>query len=103
MTDFMKMMKQAQQIQAKMAKLEEELAHEEVEAASGGGAVTARMNGKQVLLKVSIREDVFREGDREMLEDLVLAAVNEAHQKAADLAKERMAAITGGMKMPGLM
>lgn len=103
MTDFMKMMKQAQQIQAKMAKLEEELAHEEVEAASGGGAVTARMNGKQVLLKVSIRDDVFRDGDREMLEDLVLAAVNEAHQKAADLAKERMAAITGGMKMPGLM
>lgn len=103
MADFMKMVKQAQQIQARMAKLEDELAREEVEAASGGGAVTARMNGKQVLLKLSIRDDVFQDGDREMLEDLILAAVNEAHQKASDLAKERMAAITGGMKLPGLM
>lgn len=103
MADFMKMVKQAQQIQAKMAKLEEELAREEVEAASGGGAVTARMNGKQVLLKLSIRDDVFKDGDREMLEDLILAAINEAHQKAADLAKDRMAAITGGMNIPGLM
>jgi DNA-binding YbaB/EbfC family protein len=103
MSNMMKMLKQAQQMQAKMAKLEEELEREEVEAASGGGAVIARMNGKQVLLKVTIREDVFKEGDREMLEDLVLAAVNEAHQKAADLAKERMSAITGGMNIPGLM
>lgn len=103
MTNIMKMVKQAQQMQAKMAKLEEELEREELEAASGGGAVIARMNGKQVLLKVTIREDVFKEGDREMLEDLVLAAVNEAHQKAADLAKERMSAITGGMNIPGLM
>jgi DNA-binding YbaB/EbfC family protein len=103
MPDFMKMMKQAQQIQAKMAKLEAELEKEEVEAASGGGAVTVRMSGKQVVLKVSIREDVFQEGDRDMLEDLVLAAVNEAHQKAADLAKDRMSAITGGMNIPGLM
>lgn len=103
MSNLMKMVKQAQQMQAKMAKLEEELEREELEAASGGGAVIARMNGKQVLLKVTIREDVFKEGDREMLEDLVLAAVNEAHQKAADLAKERMSAITGGMNIPGLM
>ncbi len=103
MADFMKMVKQAQQIQAKMAKLEQELEKEEVEAASGGGAVTARMSGKQVLLKISIREDVFKDGDREMLEDLILAAVNEAHQKASELAKERMAAITGGMNLPGLM
>ncbi|MDH4036715.1 MAG: YbaB/EbfC family nucleoid-associated protein [Candidatus Krumholzibacteria bacterium] len=103
MADFMKMVKQAQQMQAKMAKLEAELENEEVEAASGGGAVTARVNGKQVLLKLSIRDDVFKDGDREMLEDLILAAVNEAHQKAADLARERMSAITGGMKIPGLM
>jgi nucleoid-associated protein EbfC len=103
MTDFMKMMKQAQQIQAKMAKLEEELAREEIEAAAGGGAVTARVNGKQVLLKISIREDVFKDGDREMLEDLILAAVNEAHERASDLARERMSAITGGMNLPGLM
>ncbi|HEX5133002.1 MAG TPA: YbaB/EbfC family nucleoid-associated protein [Candidatus Krumholzibacteria bacterium] len=103
MTNIMKMVKQAQQMQAKMAKLEEELAHEEVEAASGGGAVVARMNGRQELLKLTISPDVFKEGDHEMLEDLVVAAVNEAHQKSADLAKERMAAITGGMNIPGLL
>ncbi len=103
MTNFMKMMKQAQQIQAKMAKLDEELVKEEVEASSGGGAVTVRMNGKQELVKLSIRDDVFKDGDREMLEELVTAAVNEAHQKASDLAKDRVAAITGGMNIPGLL
>ncbi len=102
MMDFKKMARQAQQIQAKMAKMEEELAREELEAASGGGAVIARMNGRQELLKVVIRDDVFQEGDREMLEDLIVAAVNEAHQKASELAKDRMAAITGGMNLPGL-
>lgn len=100
--NMMKMMKQAQEMQAKMARLEEDLAREEFEVSSGGGAVTVRMNGKQTVLKLTIREDVIKEGDKEMLEDLVTAAVNEAHQKASDLAKERIAAITGGMKIPGL-
>ena len=96
------MMKQAQEMQAKMAKLEDDLAKEEFEVSSGGGAVTVRMNGKQVLLKLTIREDVVKEGDKEMLEDLITAAVNEAHEKASTLAKERIGAITGGMKIPGL-
>lgn len=100
--NMMKMMKQAQEMQAKMARLEDDLAREEFEVSSGGGAVTVRMNGKQTVLKLTIREDVIKEGDKEMLEDLVTAAVNEAHQKASDLAKERIAAITGGMKIPGL-
>lgn len=100
--NMMKMMKQAQEMQAKMARLEDELAREEFEVSSGGGAVTVRMNGKQTVLKLTIREDVVKDGDKEMLEDLVTAAVNEAHQKASDLAKERIAAITGGMKIPGL-
>jgi DNA-binding YbaB/EbfC family protein len=102
MTNFMKMVKQAQQMQAKMAKLEDELAREEFEVSSGGGAVTIRMNGKQEIVKLSISEAVVKEGDREMLEELVLAAVNEAHHKASELAKERIAAITGGMNIPGL-
>jgi len=102
MTNFMKMVKQAQQMQAKMAKLEDELAREEFEVSSGGGAVTVRMNGKQEMVKLSISEAVIKEGDREMLEDLILAAVNEAHQKASELAKERIASITGGMNIPGL-
>ena len=101
--NMMKMMKQAQEMQAKMARLEEELAREEFEVSSGGGAVTVRMNGKQEVMKLTIREDVLKDGDKEMLEDLVTAAVNEAHQKASDLAKERIAAITGDMKIPGLM
>ena len=100
--NMMKMMKQAQEMQAKMARMEDELAKEEFEVTSGGGAVTVRMNGKQVLLKLTIREDVVKEGDKEMLEDLITAAVNEAHEKASNLAKERIAAITGGMKIPGL-
>ncbi len=100
--NMMKMMKQAQEMQAKMARLEDDLAKEEFELSSGGGAVTVRMNGKQVLLKLSIREDVVKEADKEMLEDLITAAVNEAHEKASNLAKERIAAITGGMKIPGL-
>lgn len=100
--NMMKMMKQAQEMQAKMAKLEDDLAKEEFEVSSGGGAVTVRMNGKQVLLKLTIREDVVKEGDKDMLEDLITAAVNEAHEKASNLAKERIGAITGGMKIPGL-
>jgi len=102
MTNIMKMMKQAQAMQAKMAKMEEELAREEFEVSTGGGAVTVRMNGKQEVLKVTISDAAIKEGDREMLEDMILTAVNEAHQKASDLAKERIASITGGMNLPGL-
>ena len=102
MTNIMKMVKQAQQMQAKMAKLEEELANEEFEVTSGGGAVTVRMNGRQEVLKITISDDAMKAGDREMLEEMILAAVNQAHQKAADVAKERMASITGGMNIPGL-
>jgi len=100
--NMMKMMKQAQEMQAKMARLEDDLAREEFEVSSGGGAVTVRMNGKQEVVKLTIREDVIKDGDKDMLEDLITAAVNEAHEKASNLAKERIAAITGGIKIPGL-
>jgi len=103
MADFKKMMKQAQQVQARMSRLDEELVKEEVEVSSGGGAVTVRMNGRQELLALAIRDDVFEEGDRKMLEEMIVAAVNEAHRKAGDLARERVAAITGGMNLPGLL
>jgi DNA-binding YbaB/EbfC family protein len=102
MTNIMKMVKQAQQMQAKMAKMEEELAREEFEVAAGGGAVTVRMNGKQEIVKLTISEDAMKDGDREMLQEMIMAAVNQAHQKASDLAKERIAAITGGINIPGL-
>lgn len=102
MTNIMKMVKQAQQMQARMAKLEEELAKEEFEVATGGGAVTVRMNGRQEVVKLTISEAAMKEGDREMLEEMVMAAVNQAHQKASEVAKERIASITGGMNIPGL-
>jgi len=102
MTNIMKMVKQAQQMQAKMAKLEEELAKEEFEVTSGGGAVTVRMNGRQTVVKLTISEAAIKEGDREMLEEMIMAAVNQAHEKASEIARERIASITGGMNIPGL-
>jgi DNA-binding YbaB/EbfC family protein len=102
MANFGKMMKQAQQMQAKMAQLQEELAKTEFEVSSGGGMVTVRMNGQQEVLSVKIEDEVFSDGDKEMLEDLIVAAINEARQKAADMAKEQMSSLTGGMNIPGL-
>jgi DNA-binding YbaB/EbfC family protein len=102
MQNFGKLMKQAQEMQARMAKLQEELANTQFEVASGGGMVTVKMNGQQEVLGVRIAPEVFEEGDREMLEDLIVAALNEARRKAAELAKERMASLTGGLNIPGL-
>ena len=102
MANFGKMMKQAQEMQARMAKMQEELGAMEFEASSGGGMVTARINGQQEVLSVSIEDEVFKDGDREMLEDLIVAALGEARKKAADAAKEHMASVTGGLSMPGL-
>jgi DNA-binding YbaB/EbfC family protein len=102
MANIGKLMKQAQQMQAKMAQLQEELAKMEFEVSSGGGMVTVKMNGQQEVLAVTIDEEVFKDGDKEMLEDLIVAAVNEARQKAADVAQEQMSQLTGGMNMPGL-
>jgi DNA-binding YbaB/EbfC family protein len=102
MANFGKMMKQAQEMQARMAKIQEELAGMEFSASSGGGMVTARMNGAQEILSVSIEDEVFKDGDREMLEDLIVAALNEVRIKATEAAKEQMASVTGGMNIPGL-
>jgi DNA-binding YbaB/EbfC family protein len=102
MANIGKMMKQAQEMQAKMAQLQEELAKTEFEVSSGGGMVTVRMNGQQELLSLKIEDEVFTDGDKEMLEDLIVAAVSEARQKAAELAQEQMSSLTGGMNIPGL-
>ncbi len=102
MANIGKLMKQAQEMQAKMAKIQEELAQKEVEASSGGGMVTVRMNGQQEVLAIKIDPEVFKEGDQEMLEDLVVAAVNEARRRSLDLAKEEMSKLTGGLPIPGL-
>ena len=100
-----KLMKQAQEMQSKMAKAQEELGDIEVEGQSGGGMITALVNGKKELLSLNIEDEILEE-DKEMIEDLVVAAVNQAIQNATKAADEKMNSITGGMmgnmKIPGM-
>ncbi len=96
-------MKQAQQMQQKMARMQEELQTREVEASAGGGMVTATVNGAQQLVALKMEPSVIDPEDVEMLQDLVLAAVNEALKKSQAMAQEEMSKITGGMNIPGLM
>ena len=96
-----KIMKQAQKMQAQMAKIQEDLAGEQVEGSAGGGMVTVTCNGQGDVVAVKIEPEVA--GDEvEMLEDLVLAAVNDAIRKSKELANSRMSQLTGGLGMPGL-
>ena len=95
-------MKQAQQMQAKIARVQQELETQEVEATAGGGMVTARANGKQQLLDLKIEKDVVDPEDIEMLQDLVLAAANEAIKKSQEMIQEEMSKVTGGMNIPGM-
>ena len=97
-----KMMKQVQKMQAQMAKLQEELEEKVVEASAGGEAVTVKVNGKQEVLEIKIKPDVVDSDDVEMLEDLVLAAVNEGLRTAQEMVASEMSKITGGMNIPGL-
>ena len=96
------MMRQAQQLQAKLQKTQEELADETVEASSGGGAVTVVATGQQEIRSVKISPEVVDADDVEMLEDLVMSAVNEALRKSQELAASRLGALTGGLNLPGL-
>ena len=97
-------MKQAQKMQEKMGKVQEELALKSVEASSGGGMVTAKVNGKNELLSIAIDKTVVDPEDVEMLEDLVCAAVNEAFKRAQEMISEEMGKVTSGMglNIPGL-
>lgn len=98
-----KMMKQAQQLQAKMLKLQEEMASKTVETTSGGGMVKVVANGKQQLVSIQIEKEVVDPDDVEMLEDLVLAAVNDALIKSHEMVTQEMSKLTGGLNIPGLM
>ena len=95
-------MRQAQELQAKLAKAQEELAQAQVEASSGGGAVTVTANGQQQILSVKISPEAIDPDDAGMLEDLVLAAVNEALTKSREMAAKHMGKLTGGLNIPGL-
>ena len=94
--------RQAQKLQQQMTKMQEELDAREFEATSGGGMVTAKVNGKRELLAISIKPEAVDPDDVEMLEDMVMAAVNEALRTAAETAEREMGKLTGGMGMPGL-
>jgi nucleoid-associated protein EbfC len=98
MKDPMKMLRQVQQMQGRMEKLQKELETETVEASAGGGAVTVVASGTQKI--VSVRIDPDAAGDAEMLQDLVLAAVNEALERSKEMASEKMSALTSGLGLP---
>lgn len=96
-------MKQAQLMQQKMERMQQELGNRQVEASAGGGMVTAVVNGRQQLVDLKIEASVVDPEDVDMLQDLVLAAVNEALKKSQDMAQQEMSKLTGGMNIPGLM
>lgn len=101
--NFGKMMKQVQQAQAKMAAVQDELKNEKVEASAGGGMVRVVMSGDLEVKSTHIDPGAVDPNDIELLEDMVTAAMNEALRSAQELANSKMAAVTGGMNIPGLM
>jgi len=97
------LLKQAQEMQARMAKIQEELAQKTVQGSAGGGMVQITVNGQFNLTAVQIEPSVIKADEKEMLEDLILAAVNDGMRKAREMASAEMAKLTGGFKIPGLM
>ena len=102
MKGFGNMMKEAQKLQQQMAALQEEVGKKKVEATAGGGMVTVEANGKQEIVSIKIDPEVVNKDDAQMLEDLVLAACNEALRKSRELVQQEMGKLTGGLKIPGL-
>ncbi len=96
------MLKQVQEMQKQMKQMQEQLAEMTFEADAGGGAVTATVNGKMDLVKVQIQPESLKAEEREILEDLIVAAAGAASTKARQAAQEEMAKITGGLNLPGL-
>ena len=103
MKNMANMMKQAQKLQSKMMKLQEEMAEKTVESASGGGMVKVVANGRQQIVSVSVEKEVVDPEDVDMLQDLILAAVNDALSKSQEMVSAEMSKLTGGMNIPGMM
>jgi DNA-binding YbaB/EbfC family protein len=97
--NLQQLMKQAQQMQEKLQKQMETTV---IEATAGGGMVSVKMNGQKQLLSVQIEPEVFNGGDKDMLQDLIVAAVNEANRKVDDALQGQLGSMTGGLKIPGL-
>jgi DNA-binding YbaB/EbfC family protein len=96
------LMKQANQMQMRMKKTQEELAKKEYEATSGGGAVKVKINGDHMITSLTIDPEVMKAGDTEMLQDMILTATNEAIKTAKDVHAKEMEKVTGGMNIPGM-
>lgn len=96
------MMKQVQKMQADMERMQKEIEEKEFEASAGGGAVTVKVSGKKQIIDIKIDEDVVDPDDVEMLQDLIMAAVNEALRIADETVNKEMGKLTGGMNIPGL-
>jgi hypothetical protein len=96
------LMKQAQKMQNRILKVQEEMAEKTIEASAGGGLVTVIANGRQEIVSIKVEKEVVDPDDVEMLEDLILAAVNDALKKSQQMMAEEMKKITGGMNIPGL-
>ena len=100
---FGNIMKQAKMMQEQIGKVHEEMAQKKVEASAGGGMVSAVVSGAQELVSVKIDPEVVNPEDIEMLEDLIVAAVNEGIKRSQEMMAQEMSKITGGMKIPGMM
>ncbi|MGI6467677.1 MAG: YbaB/EbfC family nucleoid-associated protein [Syntrophomonadaceae bacterium] len=97
-----KMMKEARKVQERIVQMQEELRQRELEVSSGGGAVTVRINGRQEILSLKIAPEAVDPDDVELLEDMIIAAVNEAIKQSQEMVSTEMAKITGGFNIPGL-
>jgi hypothetical protein len=100
MADFFKILQQAQQMQGKLQQMQEDLQHRVVNGSAGGGMVTVEADGRGQVKRVKIDASLAGPTDVEMLEDLIVVAVNDAQKKATELAQEEMGKITGGMNLP---
>ena len=98
-----KMLKQAQKMQSNMMRVQEEMAEKTVEATAGGGMVKVVANGKQQIISITVEKEVVDPDDVEMLQDLILAAVNEAINKSQEMVSAEMSKLTGGLNIPGLV
>jgi len=97
------LIKQAQEMQKKVTEMQAELSHKTVAASSGGGMVTATVNGASELISIKFEKEIINPDDPDMLADLVVAAVNEALKKAQNMMAKEMSQLTGGLNLPGLL
>jgi len=100
MADFFKILQQAQQMQGKLQQMQEELQHRVVNGSAGGGLVSVEADGRGQVKRIKIDPSLVGQSDAEMLEDLIVVAVNDAQKKATELAQEEMTRLTGGMDLP---